>query len=169
MILTTVGWTLVHFIWQGALIALALGIVRRGFRHASPEARYGIACAALFAIAIVPLVTAISVSAGATRLDTPILPTSAAPSHPQSLSIDWIVTRVPLVWGLGVGLLTGVLRRGGVGRRCCAMAARSIVAMVRTARQAMIRCGFMIRFSSWCPPDSARGGFCGTGCPGISV
>jgi beta-lactamase regulating signal transducer with metallopeptidase domain len=42
---------LVHFLWQGALIAAIAHLVLRSLRHGSPGARYAVACAALFAMA----------------------------------------------------------------------------------------------------------------------
>ncbi len=41
------GWTLLHFVWQGALIALVLFLFVRLTRHRAPELRYLAGCAAL--------------------------------------------------------------------------------------------------------------------------
>jgi len=49
------GWTLVHFLWQGALIAAAYAATRRWM--AGPNTRYILACAALAAMMAAPLVT----------------------------------------------------------------------------------------------------------------
>ena len=52
------GWTLVHFLWQGLLIALLYGAARRRMARAfGPQARYLLACAALAAMMATPLVT----------------------------------------------------------------------------------------------------------------
>jgi uncharacterized protein (TIGR03435 family) len=52
------GWTLVHFLWQGAVIAAVYAIVRRWVGQArSPQVRYVLACAALAAMVIAPIVT----------------------------------------------------------------------------------------------------------------
>jgi beta-lactamase regulating signal transducer with metallopeptidase domain len=40
---TALGWTLVHFLWQGAALALAYAVIDRFTRRASPAARYLIA------------------------------------------------------------------------------------------------------------------------------
>ena len=42
------GWTLIHFVWQGALIALATAAVLHGCRR--PQVRYAIACTGLAAM-----------------------------------------------------------------------------------------------------------------------
>src|SRR5689334_16638580 len=53
-----VGWTLVHFIWQGALVALAADGALRLYHNRSANARYVIACLALAAMLASPLITA---------------------------------------------------------------------------------------------------------------
>jgi uncharacterized protein (TIGR03435 family) len=49
------GWTLVHFLWQGVLIAVLYGAIRQ--RWGLPHARYLLACAALAAMVTAPFVT----------------------------------------------------------------------------------------------------------------
>jgi beta-lactamase regulating signal transducer with metallopeptidase domain len=49
------GWTLLHFLWQGALIAAVFAIARLFARK--PGARYALACIALVAMVATPFVT----------------------------------------------------------------------------------------------------------------
>jgi uncharacterized protein (TIGR03435 family) len=51
------GWTLVHFVWQGLCIAALYAATRRGMARTSPNMRYLLACAALAAMMAAPLVT----------------------------------------------------------------------------------------------------------------
>ncbi len=52
------GWTLVHFIWQGSLIAVLYAAARGGvMRRSTANARYLLACAALTAMMAAPVVT----------------------------------------------------------------------------------------------------------------
>ncbi|HLJ17191.1 MAG TPA: M56 and DUF3738 domain-containing protein [Bryobacteraceae bacterium] len=52
------GWTLIHFLWQGFSIAILYAAARRHLAHSpSPNARYLLACAALAAMAAAPLIT----------------------------------------------------------------------------------------------------------------
>ena len=51
------GWTLIHFVWQGGLLALATAVGLRLCRRRSSEARYAIACAGLTAMLAAPVVT----------------------------------------------------------------------------------------------------------------
>jgi TonB family protein len=51
------GWTLLHFLWQGALIALVLWLVLCFVGGRSSNARYGAACVTLLLMVAMPLVT----------------------------------------------------------------------------------------------------------------
>jgi uncharacterized protein (TIGR03435 family) len=53
-----VGWTLVHFAWQGALVALTAAAALYLLRHAAPQSRYAVACLALAAMLVLPAATA---------------------------------------------------------------------------------------------------------------
>lgn len=53
-----VGWTLVHFAWQGALVGLAAAMALHLLRHAAPQSRYAVACLALAAMLLLPGATA---------------------------------------------------------------------------------------------------------------
>ena len=58
------GWTLVHFVWQGAVIALLAALALRLFRSSRPHVRYVLACAALGAMLAAPVVTAFVLTGG---------------------------------------------------------------------------------------------------------
>ena len=51
------GWTLLHFVWQGALIALLPFIVQALSTRQSARLRYGTACLALLMMAVTPAIT----------------------------------------------------------------------------------------------------------------
>jgi bla regulator protein BlaR1 len=48
------GWTLLHFMWQGALIGCLAGVGLLVLRNARPQARYALACGALLACLVWP-------------------------------------------------------------------------------------------------------------------
>src|SRR5579884_499006 len=52
-----VGWTLLHFLWQGAVIALAFAAARAFLRRRSADARYAAACAAMLVMVASIVVT----------------------------------------------------------------------------------------------------------------
>ena len=97
------GWTLLHFLWQGALIAAIYAAVR--MTPASARARYLIACACLLAMALAPAVRYFWPSGTAAPASAILQTTSEAsgsatpvdsPSGPPAL--PWIV----LAWFGGV-------------------------------------------------------------------
>jgi beta-lactamase regulating signal transducer with metallopeptidase domain len=49
------GWALLHFLWQGVLIALVAALLLRISRQAKPQIRYAIACIALLLCFMLPL------------------------------------------------------------------------------------------------------------------
>ncbi len=51
------GWTLLHFLWQGCLIALIAKLLLSAFHKTSSNARYAIACAAFAAMTLAPCFT----------------------------------------------------------------------------------------------------------------
>lgn len=46
-LVTSIGWTLLHFVWQGALIGCVTAVALIAMRNARPERRYILACSAL--------------------------------------------------------------------------------------------------------------------------
>jgi uncharacterized protein (TIGR03435 family) len=111
------GWTLVHFLWQGSLIAALYAGARKAVKRiASPNTRYLLACAALALMMAAPLLTwslvspsgAVADSAyrlrnvptaassvGATDL-SPSLRTAASSVEPAQL-LSWVV----VIWLIG--------------------------------------------------------------------
>ncbi|TFW33111.1 M56 family metallopeptidase [Massilia horti] len=56
VLVPAIGWTLVHFLWQGALIACATAIGLTVLRNARPHARYLLACSALLLCLVWPAI-----------------------------------------------------------------------------------------------------------------
>jgi len=46
-LVAAIGWTLVHFVWQGALLGCVVAVLLTLLRNARPETRYAIACLGL--------------------------------------------------------------------------------------------------------------------------
>jgi D-alanyl-D-alanine endopeptidase (penicillin-binding protein 7) len=46
-LIAAIGWTLVHFVWQGALLGCIVALLLTALRNARPETRYAVACAGL--------------------------------------------------------------------------------------------------------------------------
>jgi hypothetical protein len=62
-VMEAVGWALMHFIWQGALIAVLLANIMSYIRRSAAEARYLIACAAMLLMLASPIVTTAIIAA----------------------------------------------------------------------------------------------------------
>ena len=56
------GLSLVHFLWEGAVIAAFTGMALWLLRDRLPQTRYAVACAGLIAMLAAPLVTAAALS-----------------------------------------------------------------------------------------------------------
>src|SRR4051794_37336238 len=54
------GWTLVHFVWEGVLIAALFAIARLMMRRSSSNLRYSAGCAAMLLMLAAPLITLIA-------------------------------------------------------------------------------------------------------------
>jgi len=73
------GWTLVHFLWQGVAIAGLYAITRGLFaRSSKAQVRYGLACAALAAMVAAPVAT-FSLSIATKPMPPAILMAGSAP------------------------------------------------------------------------------------------
>ena len=69
------GWVLVHFVWQGTVIALAAALALRACRQQPASTRYFIACGAMVAMLLCVTLTAALVEppiAGAPRAPAPV-------------------------------------------------------------------------------------------------
>jgi len=83
------GWGLIHFIWQGTLVALSLAGVLQMLRGASTSARYATACAALLLTLMAPPVTiAIIGSATQGKPANGLPPVSAAQPESQAPAVE---------------------------------------------------------------------------------
>jgi beta-lactamase regulating signal transducer with metallopeptidase domain len=74
-LVSALGWSLLHFLWQGAVVAVLVAAARAGLRNASAQARYLAGCASLLLLALLPAATF-----GWLRSVPPQVPTPAA-SH----------------------------------------------------------------------------------------
>ncbi|HJR09014.1 MAG TPA: M56 family metallopeptidase [Pyrinomonadaceae bacterium] len=59
------GWTLLHFVWQGALVALLYAGVNLSLRHASANLRYIVACLSMLLMLALPVATFLHLNSNA--------------------------------------------------------------------------------------------------------
>ena len=112
------GWALIHFLWQGAVVGATFALGMLLLRQARPGARYGFGLICMLVLALLPVATFVSMFSAttATAGQTPSLAVvpSAASAVAQTVANDngwapaleqglpWVV----LAWALGVGLHT---------------------------------------------------------------
>ena len=161
------GWTLVHFLWQGLAIALLYAAARRMMaRRSSPNGRYLLACVALAAMMAAPLATwrlmqlpdaspgaayqirSIPPAPFTTAVSAATLPDSVratVPSVQPAQFLAWIV----IVWLAGAAALWVRLAGGWV------VAARMRSMLVRRAppewQESLRKLGAQIRLSRSVP------------------
>lgn len=88
------GTALLHFIWQGAAIAVAAWITLRLLRQARPQARYAVLCAAMAACLLAPAISLWRAFA---------MPTLAAAPWHHAVRLSWIEGLSPATPGLPSG------------------------------------------------------------------
>ena len=105
------GWTLVHFLWQGALIALVLEAALSALRERSAELRYTVRCGALLAMALAPVATYLVLSAAPRHEIAPeVLLAAALAGIEPARGILWTDVVVAL-WALGASFFAARLLR----------------------------------------------------------
>lgn len=130
------GWTLLHFVWQGILVAAVLAGVLYLLRNHSPRIRYVVGCAALFGILALPVATGMVLSERVLSAESPSSPSvrfvenggevaamSPVPDAESSSSAaaswrTWVAGQVQpalpwIVVAWGVGVLGFAVRLGG--------------------------------------------------------
>jgi beta-lactamase regulating signal transducer with metallopeptidase domain len=165
-VVPALGWSLLHFLWQGAAVALALACLDPWLRRASPVVRYRWAAAALLLMTLLPAATfqlvrgtkAEAVGSATAML----LPARVAPAPPLADSslpervrrgLDPLLPLFVAGWAIGVAVLslrgfggwalTQRLRRSGVVRAAADIEER----MARLARRIGVRTPVGLRVS----------------------
>ncbi len=135
------AWTLVHFLWQGALVAGLVAVLLRLTARTEAQVRHGICLAGLAALALLPMVTYITVSSSqelaAARAPSPFLLGDALASRPAMA--PWMPL-VCLAWALGAGwfqlrALAQLLRARDLSRRGAQAAPAWLIEMVEGLRR----------------------------------
>lgn len=92
-IVQKLGWTLLHFIWQAAAVALLLGILLAVLRKSSANLRYIIACTALGLIVLLPIVTMQLVPVSVPQTTADIKPSPASVIVPVQPNEEALLAR----------------------------------------------------------------------------
>lgn len=82
------GWTLLHFVWQGTLVALAYAGVSFSLRRSTANLRYTVACATLLIMLALPVATFLQLNSTANARAASDLERHAAPALEQPVRGD---------------------------------------------------------------------------------
>lgn len=114
MLIQSLGWSLVHFVWQGCVIALVLAVLLLLTRKARAQLRYAIACVALLLCAALPVWKFVQGLERGTNLDVALQVSAQVSMATQDLhpfmqmgtvvqdNLHWIV----FCWAFVVALLS---------------------------------------------------------------
>jgi beta-lactamase regulating signal transducer with metallopeptidase domain len=110
------GWALLHFLWQGALVGVLYAALRRSMANQSPQTRYLLGITTLASLVILPIVTlvhmhnaaAVAGAAGSWSDALTALAHNGISVSPLSRLRDWLRPLVPWTvpaWSMGVALV----------------------------------------------------------------
>jgi len=108
-LIQAIGWALVHFIWQGTVIAAATAIALRAMGGSRATTRYLVACVSLVVMLVAPL-WAVLTNDFADSIDLVVVPTAA-----RALPAERVLPIAVVVWMIGVVLLSVRLIAACVG------------------------------------------------------
>jgi D-alanyl-D-alanine endopeptidase (penicillin-binding protein 7) len=117
-LISSIGWTLLHFAWQGALIGCATAVALIAMRNARPEQRYAVACGALLACLAWPaLELAARLSGGSAggagvRVIGPLTSVVYAADHG---ALAWFQDKLPLIVVAWAACSAALALRMGLG------------------------------------------------------
>ncbi len=109
------GWSLLHFLWQGALLGGLAWLLLVLLRGASAKARYAVACAALLLMVTAPVLTflhlrALSGAGPAPESVRLLMEDAAAGPLPLSVraqgALEPVLPWLLAAWALGVVILS---------------------------------------------------------------
>ena len=90
----TLGWCLLHSIWQITAIAMLFWVAAQVLRNASPATRYWTGCISLILMAATPILTGVILTATSVAPDNPVLQVTALTETP---AMDGVITQ-PVVF-----------------------------------------------------------------------
>jgi beta-lactamase regulating signal transducer with metallopeptidase domain len=141
------GWTLLHFLWQGTLIAIVFVVVR-GFlaRSLTAHARYLMACATLGLMTAAPMLTYSMIARFGTDMTHPsvwpMIP-AIVPGYAWQRALPWLV----VAWLCGVTAFSARL----IGGWRVASQMRWIEARPAPAEWQQTLDGLIVRMGAWRP------------------
>jgi beta-lactamase regulating signal transducer with metallopeptidase domain len=153
----SIGWALIHFVWQGTVIGIATALTLRALAGARPAMRYAVACFSMALMLIVPVVGMLTARPSASaalwcqavngeftiHCLTPSASPSASGARPinvaTSVLLDRVLSSAVMAWLAGVLLLSVRLMVAWAGIERLKRATRSVDATVVARAQLLAR------------------------------
>jgi len=101
-LIQSIGWALIHFVWQGTVIGIATALALRALAGARPTGRYAVACFSLASMLIVPVIAVLTDRAGDPLTGVAVASVNVVPPVP----LDRLLPSAVIVWLAGVLLLS---------------------------------------------------------------
>ncbi|MCH8219131.1 MAG: M56 family metallopeptidase, partial [Planctomycetes bacterium] len=77
LVCQSLGWTLIHFLWQGGAVAVILAALMHLLKQASAQTRYGVAGMALLVMVVAPILTlTVMIDPATTEMPMPQTPSA---------------------------------------------------------------------------------------------
>jgi beta-lactamase regulating signal transducer with metallopeptidase domain len=108
----SIGWALVHFIWQGTLIGAVVAIALRALTGAPSTTRYSVCCLGLTSMFLAPVW---SIVTGRSVNDVNVVADAANGIVFDLSAVDRLLSVAVVVWGVGVLLLSIRLAASCIG------------------------------------------------------
>jgi beta-lactamase regulating signal transducer with metallopeptidase domain len=100
----SIGWALIHFVWQGTVVGIATAMTLRALAGARPATRYAVACLSMVLMLMVPIVSMLT---GRVPDTAPWTPAAAGPIDvATSRPLDRLLPSAVIAWLAGVLLLS---------------------------------------------------------------
>ena len=121
----SIGWALIHFVWQGTVIGIATALTLRALAGTRPAKRYAVSCFSMALMLIVPVVAVLT-----DRASGSVTAAAASVNVAASVPLEQLLPSAVMVWLAGVLLLSVRLIVACVGVERLKRATRSVDATV---------------------------------------
>jgi beta-lactamase regulating signal transducer with metallopeptidase domain len=132
----SIGWALIHFVWQGTVIGVATALALRALAGARPTARYAVACCSLASMLMVPVIAVLTNRAADPLTGAAV--TAASVNVVPPVPLDRLLPSAVIVWLAGVLVLSVRLVVAYAGVERLKRATRTVDATVIARVQSLV-------------------------------
>lgn len=99
----SIGWALIHFVWQGTVVGIATALTLRALAGVRPALRYAVAC---FSMALMLMVPVVSVLTDRVPDSLDLVPAAAVSVNVVAVPFERLLPSAVIAWLAGVLLLS---------------------------------------------------------------